>query len=207
MAEPAAPAPRRADARRNRARVLEAAEVLFAADGLATPVEEIAGRAGVGVGTVYRHFPAKEALFEAVLIRRFERLTGEADSLGSSPDAGAAFFGLFTRMVAEAGTKKALADALARAGVDVRAATSPAARELRRAFGALLARAQRAGAVRDDVDVDRVMAVLAGACLAAEHATWDRGLRDGALAIIFDGLRPRGNALNPTLSGERGSDG
>jgi AcrR family transcriptional regulator len=162
--------------------VLEAAEVLFAADGLATPVEEIAGRAGVGVGTVYRHFPAKEALFEAVLIRRFERLTGEADSLGSSPDAGAAFFGLFTRMVAEAGTKKALADALARAGVDVRAATSPAARELRRAFGALLARAQRAGAVRD-------------------------GLRDGALAIIFDGLRPRGNALNPTLSGERGSDG
>ena len=107
-----------------------------------------ARRAGrVGIGTVYRHFPTKEARFQAIL-------------------------------------------ALARTGIDVRAATSQAARELRGAFGALLARAQRAGAVRDDVD--RVMAVLAGACLAAEHANWDGGLRDSALAIIFDGLRPAG---------------
>ena len=191
-AEPAAKGPLRADARRNRARVLEAAEVVFAAEGLSAPVEEIAGRAGVGVGTVYRHFPTKVALFEAILVSRFERLTEAADSLGSARDAEAAFFGLFARMVEEAGSKKAFADALARAGVDVRAATSPAARELRTAFGALLARAQRAGAVREDVDVDRVMAVLAGACLAAERARWDRDLRDGALTIIFDGLRPAG---------------
>jgi AcrR family transcriptional regulator len=182
----------RADARRNRVRVLEAAKAVFATDGLSAPVEEIARRAGVGVGTVYRHFPTKEALFEAILVGRFERLAEEADSLSSMSDAGAAFFGLFTRMVEEAGAKKAFADALARAGVDVKAATSTAGQELRRAVGALLTRAQRAGAVRNDVDIDQVMAVLAGACLAAEHANWDRGLQAGALAIVFDGLRPAG---------------
>jgi AcrR family transcriptional regulator len=185
--------PLRADARRNRARVLEAAEAVFAGAGVSAPVEEIARRAGVGVGTVYRHFPTKEALFEAILVGRFERLADEADSLASGRDAGAAFFGLFTRMVEEAAAKKAFADALARAGVDVKAATSASGQRLRNAFGALLARAQGAGAVRDDVDLDQVMAVLVGACLAAEHANWDRGLRAGGLAIVLDGLRPAGS--------------
>jgi AcrR family transcriptional regulator len=165
---------------------------VFAADGLAAPVAQIARHAGVGIGTVYRHFPTKEALFEATLVSRFERLAEEADSLSSARDAGAAFFRLFTRMVEEAAAKKAFADALARVGVDVKAATSSAGQDLRRAFGALLTRAQQTGAVRDDVDVDQAMAVLAGACLAAEHATWDRDLQAGALAIVFDGLRPAG---------------
>jgi hypothetical protein len=91
----------------------------------------------------------------------------------------------------QASAKKAFADALANAGVDVKAATSVAGQELRRAFGGLLTRAQQAGAVRDDVD--QAMAVLAGACLAAEHANWDRGLQAGALRIVFDGLRPAGS--------------
>ncbi|HZD02936.1 MAG TPA: helix-turn-helix domain-containing protein [Actinomycetes bacterium] len=192
MAASATPRPLRADARRNRARVLEAAEAVFAADGLSAPVEQIARRAGVGIGTVYRHFPTKEVLFEAILVSRFERLAEEANSLSLAGDAGAAFFGLFTRMVEEAAAKKAFADALARAGVDAKAATSAVGQELRRAFGALLARAQQAGAVRDDIDTDQAMAVLAGACLAAEHASWDRDLQAGALAIVFDGLRPAG---------------
>jgi len=183
----------RADARRNRARVLEAAEAVFAANGLSTPVEQIARHAGVGVGTVYRHFPTKEALFEAILVRRFERLAEEADSLSSASNAGTAFFELFRRMVEEAAAKKAFADALARAGVDVKAATSAAGQELLRALGALLARAQRAGAVRDDVDLEQVIVVLVGACLAAEHANLDRGLQARALAIVFDGLRPPGS--------------
>jgi AcrR family transcriptional regulator len=182
--------PLRADARRNRSRLLEAAEAVFATGGLSAPVEEIARQAGVGIGTVYRHFPAKEALFEAILVRHFERLAEQADTLSSSGDPGAAFFGLFTRMVEDAKTKKAFADALARAGVDVKAATATAAQELRRSLGALLRRAQEAGAVRDDVDVDQVMAVLAGASLAAERGNWQRGLQAGVLTIIFDGLRP-----------------
>jgi len=193
MPESATRRPMRADARRNRARVLEAAEAVFAANGLSTPVEEIARHAGVGVGTVYRHFPTKEALFEAILVRRFERLAEEADSLSSASNAGTAFFELFSRMVEEAAAKKAFADALARAGVDVKAATSAAGQELLRALGALLARAQRAGAVRDDVDLEQVIVVLVGACLAAEHANLDRGLQARALAIVFDGLRPPGS--------------
>jgi AcrR family transcriptional regulator len=193
MPESATRRPMRADARRNRARVLEAAEAVFAANGLSTPVEEIARHAGVGVGTVYRHFPTKEALFEAILVRRFERLAEEADSLSSASNAGTAFFELFRRMVEEAAAKKAFADALARAGVDVKAATSAAGQELLRALGALLARAQRAGAVRDDVDLEQVIVVLVGACLAAEHANLDRALQARALAIVFDGLRPPGS--------------
>ena len=170
--------------------VLEAAQAVFAANGLSTPVEEIARHAGVGVGTVYRHFPTKEALFEAILVRRFERLSEEADSLSSASNAGTAFFELFRRMVEEAAAKKAFADALVRAGVDVKAATSAAGQELLGALGALLTRAQRAGAVRDDIDLDQVIAVLVGACLAAERANLDRGLQARALAIVFDGLRP-----------------
>jgi AcrR family transcriptional regulator len=191
MAETDAARPLRADARRNRARVLAAAETAFAADGLAASMEDVAREAGVGIGTIYRHFPTKEALFEAIMVGRYERLAQEADSLLSAPDAGAAFFALFTRMVEEAATKKAFAEPLARAGVDVNAATSASGQELVHAFGRILTRAQRAGAVRDDADITEVMAVLAGMTLAAEHAGWDRELRGRALRIVFDGLRPR----------------
>ncbi|MBT2227677.1 TetR/AcrR family transcriptional regulator [Nonomuraea sp. NEAU-A123] len=183
------PKPLRADARRNRARVLDSAEAVFAAAGPAASMEEVARHAGVGVGTIYRHFPTKEALFEAIVVSRYERLAEEADSLASAADAGAAFFGLFTRMVEEAATKKAFADTLVRAGVDVKAATSASGRKLVHAFGGLLARAQGAGAVRDDADITEVMAILAGMTLAAEHASWDRDLRTRALGIVFDGLR------------------
>jgi AcrR family transcriptional regulator len=70
--------PLRADARRNRARVLEAAQEAFTAEGLSVPLDEIARRAGVGAGTVYRHFPTKEALFEAVVVHRIQGLTEDA---------------------------------------------------------------------------------------------------------------------------------
>ncbi len=64
----------RADAVRNLAKILEAAEEVFAAEGIAVPIDEVARRAGVGIGTVYRHFPTKEALFEAIVVARLEGL-------------------------------------------------------------------------------------------------------------------------------------
>ena len=87
--------PLRADARRNRARVLEVAQQVFAEEGLAVPIDEIARRAGVGVGTVYRHFPTKDALFEAIIVERLCAVGEAARELARRPGAGRAFFGFF----------------------------------------------------------------------------------------------------------------
>ncbi|MEZ0092350.1 TetR/AcrR family transcriptional regulator [Streptacidiphilus sp. EB129] len=184
--------PLRADARRNRARVLEAAREVFAAEGLAVPLDEIARRAGVGAGTVYRHFPTKEALFEAVVTDRIKALTevgreALAD-IAAGGDPGEAFFGYLAVVVADAGTKMDLADALVGAGVDLQRATLDAAGDLRGALGELLARAQSADAVRTDVDVADLHALVAGA-VAAERSR-GAGARPGRLTrIISDGLR------------------
>jgi AcrR family transcriptional regulator len=87
---PVKPRPLRADARRNRERILAAATAAFAAEGLSVPLDEIARQAGVGPGTLYRHFPAKEALWEAVLLDRLERLADEAEELHRATDSSAA---------------------------------------------------------------------------------------------------------------------
>src|SRR5438105_699085 len=82
----------RADARRNRQRVLEAAEAVLATHGLAAPIDEIARAAGVGVGTVYRHFPTKEALLEAIVLSHLEPILAEVRSLLTAADPGGALF-------------------------------------------------------------------------------------------------------------------
>jgi AcrR family transcriptional regulator len=189
-AEPEAGRRLRADARRNRTRVLEAAEAVFASRGTTASTEEIARQAGVGIGTVFRHFPTKEALLEAIVVARLERLASEAGSLSEDEDAGAAFFSFFNRAVERSATKIALVDALADAGVDVERAAAKAGRELRQRLAVLLGRAQRAGAVRDDVEVEHVIALLAGASRAAEHAGWDREVQARTVAVMLDGLRP-----------------
>jgi AcrR family transcriptional regulator len=182
---------RRADARRNRARVLEAAEEVFAAKGTSASTGEIARAAGVGVGTVFRHFPTKEALLEAILIGRMQRLADDAEAGADADDPGAAFFAFFERMVEQSATKKAFSDALAVAGVDVQSLVAPVARNLHKAIAVLLARAQKAGAVRSDVRVGEVIALFKGASHAAEYGGPDRALQARTLAVIFDGLRAR----------------
>lgn len=181
----------RADARRNRARVLEAAEDVFAAKGTSAATAEIARAAGVGIGTVFRHFPTKEALLEAIIIARMQRLAADADALATAEDPGGVFFAFFQRMVEHASNKKVLVDALSVAGVDVTGMVAPYAAEVRRAVGTLLSRAQAAGAVRGDVCSEEVLALMMGASRAAEHAAGNRDLQHRSLAIIFDGLRAR----------------
>src|SRR4051794_20782819 len=85
----------RADGERNRAKVLDVAWHAFATEGLAVPIHEIARRAGVGTGTVSRHFPTKEALFEAVLLSRVQLIVDRAESLLDADDPGQAFFAFF----------------------------------------------------------------------------------------------------------------
>jgi len=179
----------RADARRNRARVLEAAEAVFAARGISASTEEIAHRAGVGIGTVFRHFPTKEALLEAILLERVARLGETARSLATAADPGAALFDLFTHMVEEAATKKTYVEALADAALDSRIARSRAGQEAVQALGALLDRAQEAGAVRDDIGVAELIALVVGASRTAEHAGLDRAVLARTLQVVFDGLR------------------
>lgn len=194
-AEPSGPRaakPLRADARRNHARVLDAAEAVFAAKGTAASTEEIARQAGVGIGTVFRHFPTKDALLEAVLVGHLRRLAEEVDALAAAEDPSAALFSFFTRVVDQAATKLALVDALAAAGVEVikHATSSPVGQELLAAVGTLLTRAQRAGTVRDDIGVAELIALLVGTSRAVEQASWDPNVQARILAVIVDGLRP-----------------
>jgi AcrR family transcriptional regulator len=182
--------PLRADARRNRARILEVAVEAFAADGLSVPVQEIARRAGVGTGTVSRHFPTKEALFEAILLGRAGQLVDEATRLARSDDPGAAFFEFFTLVIAEGTANLGMAEALAGAGFDLETSTKRGGADVLGALNDLLVRAQQAGAVRADVDAMDVKALISG-CLARAPRTTDFAARDRMISIARQGLRGR----------------
>src|SRR5262249_24442909 len=127
----------RADARRNRQRVLDAAAAVFAAHGADVPVDVIAREGGVGPGTLYRHFPNKDALFEAVILERFAPLTAEARALLSAPDPGQAFLGYIERIIVQATDRHDLVDALTRAGFDIQSVKSQVGTDLRDAIDRL----------------------------------------------------------------------
>src|SRR3954469_5037471 len=119
--------PLRADAARNRARVLEVAYETFAAEGLAVPIDEIARRAGVGAGTVYRHFPTKEDLYRAVVEDRIGSLVESSRALLTSEGPGDALFTFLRSMVLDWGaTDQGLVDALAGVGIDINTAAPDA---------------------------------------------------------------------------------
>ncbi|WP_043627882.1 TetR/AcrR family transcriptional regulator [Nonomuraea candida] len=182
--------PLRADARRNRERVLQIAQEALASDGLTISFDEIARRAGFGVGTVYRHFPTKEALFEAVLLGRIERFVADARALATAEDSGKAFFGWFARVVEQAAANQALCDMLdSGAGMALRPGSTLAG-DFTAALARLLARAQRAGAVRADLSAEDVNDLLR-ACLAAERRARARGGAVRMADVICDGMRTR----------------
>jgi AcrR family transcriptional regulator len=181
--------PPRADARRNRARILEVAFESFAAEGLTVPVQEIARRAGVGTGTVSRHFPTKEALFEAIVLSRVEHLIAEAGRLMAAGDPGSAFFEYFSLLVAEGAANRGLADALSGAGFDLEGAAARRGLDVAGTLRVLLTQAQQAGAVRSDIDAADVKALITG-CLAREHDAADAAARDRMTSVVCQGLRP-----------------
>jgi AcrR family transcriptional regulator len=180
----------RADARSNRARILDAAEEVFGQGGESASTEEVARLAGVGIATVFRHFPAKSDLLDEVLARRFERLRERAERLAGRPDPGPALFGMFTEMVSDAPSKIAIAEALVEAGgeTDPGSRAARASGELQQAVGVLLQRAQEAGAVRADVELPELYALLIGMSRAAAYTRLDPDVRARALGVVFDGL-------------------
>ena len=181
--------PLRADAQRNRARLLEAAEAVFAAEGISVPVDLIAEKAGVGVGTLYRHFPTKEKLFEAILIGRIDEIVEDARARVDSADPGAAFFAFLAHLVEESASKRDLIQALMGAGVQIELAVADSKRNLEEAVSRLIEVAQRAGAVRDDVSSAVVLSLVGATCIAADHPQGS-AMPQAILAIICDGLRP-----------------
>jgi len=183
----------RADARRNRERVLRAAQQMFAADGLGVPLDEIARRAGVGPGTVHRHFPAKEDLYLAVAIDQLEQLAAQAKALAADGDPTTALFTQLSAMMASGTENVAVKSALAAAEFDLRTAAPDVAADLTRQVGELLDRAQAARAVRDDITVEEVLALVAGAFAAFRHAGAETSRERSAhiAQIIIDGLRPQ----------------
>jgi AcrR family transcriptional regulator len=183
----------RADARRNRERVLRAAQQMFAAEGLGVPLDEIARRAGVGPGTVHRHFPAKEELYLAVAIDQLEQLAAQAKVLSATGDPATALFTQLSRMMASGAENVAVKSALAAAEFDLRTAAPDVAADLTRHVADLLDRAQAARAVRGDITVEEVMALVAGAFAAIRHVGAETSCERSAhiAQIILDGLRPR----------------
>jgi AcrR family transcriptional regulator len=179
----------RADARDNRTRILGAAEEVFGrSPGAST--DDVAKLAGVGIGTVFRHFPTKVDLLEAVLILRLERLRDSAIQLAGEAKPGAAFFGFFTQVVSEAASKLAIAEALAASGAAVGEDARKAGTDLREAFGMLLTRAQHSGEVRADAEFPEVYALLIGASRGATAVDLEPAVRDRMLMLLYDGLRP-----------------
>lgn len=181
--------PRRADARRNRQRILEAALEAFAAEGPLVPLGAIARRAGVGAGTVYRNFPTKEALFTAVITDRLERIVAEARALAEAPDPGEAFYGFLMWVVERAMFNHALCDALAM-DEGIKAYAAGVDEDFTEALGVLLRRAQSAGEARSDVDILDVRALMTG-CLFTERARRADGPPGRMTALACDALRLR----------------
>ncbi|MEU4240831.1 helix-turn-helix domain-containing protein [Actinoplanes sp. NPDC026619] len=182
--------PLRADASRNRERIVEVATRIFAEEGLAVPIHEIARRAGVGVGTVGRHFPTKEALFEAVVLDRARLIAASAENLSAAADPATAFFRYFAGMVAEGAINRGLAQAFGGIGFDMGAASKRNGYDILGTLERLLEAAQAAGAVRADVDLADVKAFMIG-CLSRESRGADPAARDRMIAVICDGMRVR----------------
>ena len=181
----------RADARANRVRILDVAEEVFGKGGESASTEEVARLAGVGIATVFRHFPTKAALLEAVLARRFDRLRERAEALLNASDPGKAFLGFFRYLVADAPAKIGIAEALLDAGGDDGGEAAQASTELRQAFGALLHRAQQTGVIRDDAELPEVYALLVGVSRAAAREHPGEQVTARMLTIVFEGLAPR----------------
>jgi AcrR family transcriptional regulator len=180
--------PRRADAVRNRAAILAAAEAVFAERGPAASTEEVARRAGVAVGTVFRHFPTKRDLLVAILKALLARLDAEARHLVVD-DPATGLFRFFRTVVDEAAARTTVL-ALLRPADDVRAGHALAG--LQEPIAELLRRGQQAGSLRPDLDIAEVIALLTSLTEGALAGGWDVSLRDQVLRVVTDGLHGPG---------------
>ncbi len=178
--------PKRADARRNYDKLVAAAREVFSTDGTSAPLEEVARRAGVGIGTLYRHFPMRQALLEAVYLEEVEGMARAAAELSDVPPWEALSQWLH-RYVGFAATKRALNEALVDVDPDSDALQACRAVLLEAGTG-LVERAQRAGVIRPDTTFADVGRMVSGIAMVP---TADPEQQERMLSLALDGLRYR----------------
>jgi AcrR family transcriptional regulator len=176
----------RADAQRNHRRILQAAEEVFGEHGPLASTEEVARRAGVAIGTVFRHFPTKADLLRALMKQLLQRLSDEAGALVVHGDPKTALFEFFTQVVEQTAANRSVVGLLASEAIEV--PVTGAVGSLTDVVHQLVQRGQRAGAIRAEIRLDEVMALLVSACHGALHGGWSPELRQRTLAIMFAGM-------------------
>lgn len=178
----------RSDAVRNRERVLEAAKAVFSAGGSDASLEAVARRAGVGIGTLYRHFPTREALFEAVYRREVEQLGDLAEHLKDAADPLDALRHWLRSTVEFVATKKGMSAALALAAYGSEELKQYSSDRLTKAVGALLDRAVAAGEIRSDMSPEDLFRALVGMCYMHDQPGWQKSVLR-LLDVFIEGLR------------------
>ncbi|MFF2950247.1 TetR/AcrR family transcriptional regulator [Kitasatospora sp. NPDC057965] len=179
----------RVDARRNRAKVLSAAGEAFAEQGLDVPLGEIARRAGVGAGTVYRHFPSKQALLEAVFVQHLNDLVASGERRMARFAPTEAFFGFLLDVVETSHRRGPMCDVVASDASWPRPVLTASVLRFRQVLAALLEAAQRVGGVRADIGPEDVVALTLG-CVSMLTARRDRAAGHRLVRLTLDGLRP-----------------
>ena len=191
------PRPLRADAERNRRRILDAAREVFARDGLDAGVDGIARAAGVGVGTVYRRFPTKDELLVAVIDDTTSALVAELERAGTEADPWDAFAAAAYAMAATTARNRTLHQVFQESWIHVPSTRACRERTLE-ALGAILDRAQEAHVVRDDLVVADVAALCA---VAARLPAWRLDVEPDIwmryLGVVLDGMRPEAATALP----------
>ena len=189
-AAPVGPARRelRADAQRNRERLVEVAAAEFAARGAEASLEEIARRAGVGIGTLYRHFPTREHLVEAVYRREVEALSAAADELARRHKPDVALAEWMQRFVDYIAAKRGMAESLRVLLTQKSDLFADTAGVVKRALERLVAAAVAEGSIRADVDGTDLLHALSGIYAAPDTPDWHERSRR-MVRLLMDGLR------------------
>lgn len=197
-ASPGAAHAGRADARRNREIVLRTALRVFAEEGMQVSLGRIAQRAGVGAGTVYRHFPSKEILVEAVLAEHVEVLVAAADRWAARTAPGDALFGFMLEVIETSAGRQHVCDALTTDEGWPHAMLAGARQRFFEALERLVHDAKHAGAIRTDVQTEDISALtIGGAAVRSAHRDKARGTQ--LVRLLLDRLRPRAVTKDETF--------
>jgi len=180
----------RADALRNRDRLLGAARTVFSAGGPETSLEAVAQAAGVGIGTLYRHFPTREALFEAVYRHEVEQLADLAERLKKDTPPIEALRQWLRSVVKFVATKKGMSAALALVMAKDSDLVSYSSDRLTRAIGVLSEQAVAASEIRSDVSAEDMLRAIVGMCYTHDQPGWQKNVLR-LVDVFVDGLRKR----------------